>query len=80
MKNLKIGTNYRKTAIAIAVSSLLMISGTALAQGSYVINENGQIDDPLVSTDSYYIKPVINIRSDVTITGDGTMSNPYQIS
>ena len=44
------------------------------------INENGQIDDPLVSTDSYYIKPVINIRSDVTITGDGTMSNPYQIS
>ena len=26
------------------------------------------------------LRPVINIRSDVTVTGDGTMSNPYRIS
>ena len=26
------------------------------------------------------LRPVINIRSDVTVTGDGTMENPYQIS
>ncbi|MCM1053435.1 MAG: hypothetical protein NC483_05630 [Ruminococcus sp.] len=26
------------------------------------------------------IKPVINLRSDVTLTGDGTISNPYKVS
>lgn len=27
----------------------------------------------------YGVRPVINIRSDVTITGDGTISNPYAV-
>lgn len=25
------------------------------------------------------VRPVINLRSDVTITGKGTVSNPYQV-
>lgn len=71
MKNLKIGINYRKTAIAIAVSSLLMISGTALAQGSYVINENGQItsaDEVSIDVD-YLVSENPNVYAGVTVTG-----------
>ena len=29
---------------------------------------------------NYGLRPVINIRSDVTISGDGTMESPYTIS
>ena len=25
------------------------------------------------------VRPVINLRADVTLTGDGTLSNPYQV-
>ena len=40
---------------------------------------SGRIDD-IYPSSNVGLRPVINIRSDVTITGDGTMSNLYQIS
>ena len=39
----------------------------------------GHIDDNY-STYTYGLRPVINIRSDVTISGNGTIDNPYQIA
>ena len=45
----------------------------------FFINTLGQIDDNY-SLSSFGTKPVINIRSDVTITGNGTMTDPYILS
>ena len=45
----------------------------------FTVSANGVIDDNRAPTGSG-LRPVINIRSDVTVTGDGTMSNPYRIS
>ena len=39
----------------------------------------GLIDDAYVQN-HFGIRPVINIRSDVTVTGDGTVSTPYRFS
>ena len=52
--------------------------------GSYIrsivfcITSHGIIDDADVYNLNT-IRPVINIRSDVTITGSGTMTDPYVI-
>ena len=43
----------------------------------FCVYGNGMIDGEMVS--SIGVRPVINIRSDVTVTGDGTMENPYLI-
>ena len=40
---------------------------------SGLLNDNSSYFD-------YGLRPVINIRSDVTVTGDGTMENPYRFS
>ena len=45
----------------------------------FLVNPMGSIDDYGVSS-IYALRPVINIRSDVTVSGDGTMQNPYQLS
>ena len=48
---------------------------------AYVFNVNasGSFDDG--NTDGTRgLRPVINIRSDVTVIGDGTMQNPYKLS
>ena len=43
------------------------------------VSGSGGIDDSRAfSTDG--LRPVINVRSDVTITGNGTMSDPYVVS
>ena len=50
---------------------------------SYVlyVGSAGGIDDGVVNANgTHNLRPVINIRSDVTIFGDETMSNPYVIS
>ena len=39
----------------------------------------GSLDDNTAYS-PYTLRPVINIREDVTISGNGTMSNPYKIS
>ncbi len=43
------------------------------AYGSGDFDDNG-------ADDAYGLRPVINIRSDVTITGSGTMTDPYVVS
>lgn len=46
---------------------------------NFVINKTGQIGNNNVL--SYFsIRPVVNIRSNVTITGNGTMTDPYIIN
>ncbi len=44
----------------------------------FIVTGLGLIDDGYVNN-TLTIRPVINIRSDVTVTGDGTMENPYKI-
>ena len=44
-----------------------------------IIDQNGGIDD-VWSNYEFGLKPVINIRSDVTITGSGTMTDPYVVN
>ena len=48
---------------------------------SYIfrVNLNGYFDDDKVTV-VYGVRPVINLRKDVTITGEGTKENPYQVS
>ncbi|MCM1053772.1 MAG: hypothetical protein NC483_07365, partial [Ruminococcus sp.] len=45
---------------------VLFIGGTGIIGNNIVSNEYG-------------VRPVINLRSDVTFTGDGTKSNPYKV-
>ena len=42
------------------------------------VDPSGIIDDYAYS--DYGLRPVINIRSDVVVSGDGTMQNPYEFS
>lgn len=44
-----------------------------------VISENYNLENR-GTQGVYYLRPVINIRSDVTITGNGTMTDPYIIN
>ena len=44
------------------------------------IGNLGIIDDDYPGYNSYGLRPVINIRGDVTVSGDGTMENPYTFS
>ena len=45
----------------------------------FLVNGSGIIDDGNTNgTDA--VRPVINIRSDVTITGTGTMTEPYIVN
>ena len=43
------------------------------------VNDSGYFDD-LFAGSNYALRPVINIRSDVTITGSGTMTDPYVVA
>ncbi|MCM1052586.1 MAG: hypothetical protein NC483_01225 [Ruminococcus sp.] len=44
----------------------------------FQINYNGQLDNRYVGN-KFGIRPVINLRSDVNFTGDGTISKPYKV-
>ncbi len=46
---------------------------------AFAVYSNGIIDDYNVA-DVYALRPVINIRRDVTVSGLGTMENPYTFS
>ena len=45
----------------------------------FYVHSSGVIDDTY-ATDTFGLRPVINLKSDVTITGSGTMNNPYIVS
>ena len=44
----------------------------------YAMMSNGGINVPGI-IDDYYIRPVINLSSDVVLTGNGTWNNPYKV-
>ena len=45
----------------------------------FSVNDSGSIGD-YYATDARALRSVINIRSDVTASGNGTMQNPYTLS
>ena len=45
----------------------------------FLVNTSGGFDDHYAYY-AYALRPVINIRSNVTVSGDGTISSPYQFS
>ena len=45
----------------------------------FTVNTSGNIDD-YGTSDNYGLRPVINIKNNVTITGAGTIANPYKIA
>ena len=52
--------------------------GTTWGSLVFAVLPSGHVDDPSATT-TYGLRPVINIRSDVTISGNGTIDNPYQV-
>ncbi|MCM1053217.1 MAG: hypothetical protein NC483_04520 [Ruminococcus sp.] len=45
----------------------------------YVVWSSGRIGTSELKNSSLGVRPVINLRSDVTFTGDGTKSNPFKV-
>ncbi|MCM1052909.1 MAG: hypothetical protein NC483_02910 [Ruminococcus sp.] len=73
--------NYLKTNLSyrtISPSQTGYLDFGFVAQVVFV-DENGQMS-PGVVNNYRGIRPVINLRSDVTFTGDGTISNPYKVN
>ena len=46
----------------------------------FYIHASGYLDDNTPTAASPGLKPVINLKADVTVTGNGTKDNPYTIS
>ena len=46
----------------------------------FYVASYGSLGEIFVNRIDYGVRPVINLRADVTITGAGTSSNPYRIS
>lgn len=60
-----------------------VMSGAKYKNSNYypfIINENGKLISDTVATLNRGVRPVINIKSDVSSIGDGTIDNPYVIS
>ncbi len=47
---------------------------------SFLVNSYGIIDNGRVSTYDYAIRPAVYLSSDVTLTGSGTITDPYVVS
>lgn len=45
----------------------------------FFVREDGSIGDGYIGS-PHGLRPVINIRSDMTITGKGTMTDPYVVN
>ncbi len=45
----------------------------------FYVHSSGRLSAGYVNN-TLGIRPVINLRSDVTFTGDGTISNPFKVS
>ena len=56
-----------------------LFGGPSWVSLMFVIGGYGSIDDS-DTNHTNGIRPVINIRSDMTVSGDGTMQNPYSFS
>ena len=47
--------------------------------GVFIVDSDGLFSSTHVRS-SYGVRPVINLRADVTLTGSGTMTDPYVVS
>ena len=45
----------------------------------FVVNNQGKFSNSLVSTSNYYIRPVINLSSNVIFSGSGTYNDMYEV-
>ena len=45
----------------------------------FLVNSNGVLGHGDVSSNTFGLRPVINLRSDVTFTGNGTIDNPFVV-
>ena len=45
----------------------------------YTISISGSIDDTSIGNSKRSVRPVINIRKDIAVTGKGTISEPYEL-
>ena len=65
---------------SISPSDYINFSGRHIA-GVFIIGENGDLSSWSVNQASEGgVRPVINLRADVTLTGSGTTSDPYLVS
>ena len=57
------------------------MSPARLASGAYVfiVNSSGKLHDYGGVNNTWGVRPVINIRSDVQLTGEGTTSDPFKV-
>ena len=53
--------------------------GTNWSAQLFNVNTSGSFDD-YGATGAYALRPVINLKSGVTVSGAGTISDPYRIS
>lgn len=45
----------------------------------YVLSISGSLDDTSVGSSKRSVRPVINIRKDISVTGKGTIDEPYEL-
>ena len=45
----------------------------------YAISPSGSIDDSLIGNQKRAVRPVINIRKDLSVIGKGTIDEPYEL-
>ena len=56
----------------------LTLLGSPWVAHAFTIGMAGLIDGTYTSS-TYGLRPTINLKADVTITGEGTKDNPYQL-
>ena len=61
------------------VGYFVAFGGATYTADVFKVLNTGYIDDDVI-TRAFGLRPVINIRSDVTVSGDGTISSPYEFS
>lgn len=45
----------------------------------YIISTSGSIDDSIIGNQKISVRPVINIRKDLSVIGKGTIDEPYEL-
>ena len=45
----------------------------------YTISTSGSLDDQSVGSQKKSVRPVINIRKDLSVDGKGTITEPYEL-
>ena len=53
--------------------------GSASEFYPYTISTSGSLDDSLIGNQKKAVRPVINIRKDLSVMGKGTVDEPYEL-